>query len=238
MSRPTVIASGDQYGLLIIMRETDKNTHGQRRVEVRCSGCGTVKIVNLYNLRTGNTKSCECGRIASITTHGYSRHLLYGVWQHMIQRCINPNKSSYKDYGGRGITVCDEWTGSFPVFMKWALSHGWQKGLKIDRRDNNGNYHPDNCRIVTDKVNNNNKRDNRFVTVNGERLTLKESVEKFSTVCYPTVTARLNRGWSIEDALRVEPRSSEAFAICEELDRSKLSQGTCPSPGSYAHDAQ
>lgn len=80
--------------------------------------------------------------------HGFSGHQLYKVWGWMKQRCNNVNDVQYKDYGGRGITVCNEWASNPKTFIEWALSHGWQKGLYLDRIDNDGNYTPDNCRLV------------------------------------------------------------------------------------------
>jgi hypothetical protein len=91
-----------------------------------------------------------------IKNHGYSDHLLYGVWRNMKQRCYNKNCKSYKNYGGKNITVCNEWGNSFEVFIKWALPL-WKKGLQIDRKNNNGNYEPSNCHFVTSKENNDNK---------------------------------------------------------------------------------
>jgi len=90
--------------------------------------------------------------------HGYSYHTLYNVWNNMKQRCYNKNNSYYQNYGGRGITVCDEWKNSAKVFIDWALDNGWKKGLGLDRRNNNGNYHPDNCRFITHIENNHNVR--------------------------------------------------------------------------------
>jgi len=82
--------------------------------------------------------------------HGYRYHPLYRVWTEMKQRCSNKKYNSYKDYGGRGITVCDEWFDP-KIFIEWCLSNGWKKGLFIDRRDNDGNYEPGNCRFITPK---------------------------------------------------------------------------------------
>jgi len=88
--------------------------------------------------------------------HGYSFHSLYRVWENIKKRCYNKNRDNYKNYGGRGITVCDEWMNP-KVFIEWCLENGWRHGLEIDRRDNDGNYCPENCRFVThgDNVRNN-----------------------------------------------------------------------------------
>jgi len=111
---------------------------------------------------------CGCGNRANYGkkwirghnwyNHGLRYHKLYRVWLNMRIRCYNPNAPGYQYYGGRGIRVWIRWKGSFVSFYKWAMNNGWKEGLQIDRRDNDGNYHPDNCRFVTAKVNSNNKR--------------------------------------------------------------------------------
>lgn len=89
--------------------------------------------------------------------HGYSKHSLYNVWTSVKHRCYSFKSEFYKDYGGRGISVCDEWMNP-KIFIEWCLENGWKKGLEIDRRDNDGNYCPENCRFVTHKENVHNRR--------------------------------------------------------------------------------
>lgn len=91
---------------------------------------------------------------------------LYWCWKAIKQRCLNPRCRAYRNYGGRGIAVCDEWL-SFEPFLAWALGAGWQKGLDLDRIDNDGDYAPDNCRFVTRRENVNNRRKTRLITVDG-----------------------------------------------------------------------
>lgn len=124
---------------------------------------------------------------------------LRGVWSNMIQRCHNPNNRQYCSYGGRGITVCDEWRNDYPCFREWALKNGYAQGLTIDRIDNNGGYSPQNCRWATYKEQNRNKRSNRNITLNGETKCLSEWAEFFG-IGVPIVTRRLNDGWAEEDA--------------------------------------
>ena len=133
-----------------------------------CS-CGVYVTVRGSNLHNGHTQSCGCLRkercskkISEIMTkHGFTKTVptskLYGVWRSMKQRCYKSQSKGFKNYGGRGITICDEWANNPKSFIDWALLNGWQKGLQIDRIDNDGNYAPSNCRFVTPKENNNNK---------------------------------------------------------------------------------
>ncbi len=99
--------------------------------------------------------------------HGYYYHALYGVWCHVKSRCYSPGNKDYKDYGGRGIKVCDEWMSPI-VFIEWALPL-WKKGLEIDRRDNDGDYNPENCHFITHKENVHNQRLLRITNTSGYR---------------------------------------------------------------------
>ena len=106
--------------------------------------------------------------------HGLRKHPLYSVWANIKTRCFNRNNSHYERWGGRGITMCNEWKNSFKAFYNWAMSNGYQEGLTIDRIDNDGNYEPSNCRWVTVKIQNSNKRNVKFITYNGETKLLGE----------------------------------------------------------------
>ena len=117
----------------------------------------------------------------------------------MKRRCLNKNDARYKDYGGRGITVCKEWL-EFLTFYNWASSAGYADGLSIDRIDNNKGYSPENCRWVTMSYQALNKRTNRNISFNGETKTIKEWSDIFG-INYTTLKVRLDRGWDIEDAL-------------------------------------
>lgn len=101
---------------------------------------------------------------------------LYNIWITMLHRCEDEKREKYKDYGGRGITVCEEWHDA-NVFMDWAFDNGYEEGLQIDRIDVNGNYEPSNCRWVTAKENSRNRRNTVFLTVNGETKCVAEWCE-------------------------------------------------------------
>ena len=94
--------------------------------------------------------------------HNLRHHPLYDVWKSMKYRCHNPNNRVYKYYGGRGIAVCRGWLNNFKAFYDWAISNGYEKGLQLDRENNDSDYKPSNCRFVTSAVNNQNKRNNKL----------------------------------------------------------------------------
>lgn len=110
--------------------------------------------------------------------HGQCGTRLYNIFRGMKKRCYNKNCKDFYKYGGRGITVCDEWKDSFQAFYDWSIANGYFDNLTIDRIDNNKGYSPDNCRWVDIKTQSNNTRKNVFLTYNGETMTLAEWGEK------------------------------------------------------------
>jgi hypothetical protein len=107
-------------------------------------------------------------------THGKEPPRLYKAWQNMKFRCLNPTHPQFKDYGGRGITICAAWLRDYVPFRDWSLANGWRPGLHLDRRDNDDGYHPGNCRFVPRVENANNTRTNVFLELDGRRLTLAQ----------------------------------------------------------------
>ena len=138
--------------------------------------------------------------IKTFTTHGMSKTKIYKVWVRMKDRCNNPKSSDYYLYGARGIAVCKEWLSGFEVFYEWASENGYKEGLTLDRIDVNGDYETSNCRWVTVKVQSNNKRNNRFITFDGETRTIKQWSE-ITGIAPDTISHRLKIGWNIEQAL-------------------------------------
>lgn len=125
---------------------------------------------------------------------------LYLRYRHIKERCNNPNNKSYARYGGRGIKMCKEWAENYQAFEEWALANGYREDLAIDRIDNDGDYSPSNCRFVTLKENNQKRRTTRYYTINGVTKNLQQWCD-FYGINRGTVNVRLEKGWSIEDAL-------------------------------------
>ena len=158
--------TGQPFGRLVVIREYGRAKNGAVLWLCRCLGkngddCGKEVIVSTNDLRIGHTKSCGCLSRERTTTHGCWHESWYNVYTGMMQRCGHREGGKECDlhrYRDRGITVCELWQKSPRAFGDWLLAHGWHKGLQIDRIDNSQGYSPENCRVVTSKENNNNRR--------------------------------------------------------------------------------
>lgn len=134
--------------------------------------------------------------------HGMSQSRIYTEWRSMLLRCNTPSHKSYKDYGGRGISVCPQWH-EFPNFQKWALSHGYSDTLTIDRIDVNGNYEPSNCRFVDMMTQCNNRRSSKFLTYQGKTLSHAQWARELG-LSRSVIHQRAKRGLPVEEILRTE----------------------------------
>lgn len=189
--------TGKRFGRLTVLGRVP-NTYGKNGKATvywfcKCD-CGKEFSVYGSDLRSGKTKSCGCQRISNnksrATIHYEENKKLYYVYHSMKDRCNKPQNKSYRFYGGRGITVCDEWNEKygFTAFMKWAYNNGYKEGLELDRIDNNGNYEPSNCRWVTHREQAHNTRQNVYAEYNGEKRILSDWAREFGinirTFCY------------------------------------------------------
>lgn len=194
---------GNRYGNLVVVRDGG-NKRSSSGLSIhhwvcRCD-CGKEILVSTSNLNSGHTTKCKkCGiKVSSEKrkTHGQANTRLYSIWTSMKMRCSCPSSTSYNRYGARGITVCDEWTGTngFEKFAEWAMRNGYDASLTIDRIDSNKSYCPSNCRWSDAKQQSNNRRSNVFVhDTDGENLTLAMFAEKYD-ISYRTISSRWNRG--------------------------------------------
>lgn len=201
--------TGNVYGKLTVISYSKKDKHGVSYWLCRCE-CGVEKVCNSMTMKAGRTVSCGCvgkinrdiGRaklITKRTTHGKSGTREHHIWQNMIYRCENENCRQFKNYGERGIKVCDEWRWSFEAFLEDMGELPTQEH-SIDRIDNDGNYEPENCQWSTKREQSNNRRNNRILEYNGQSLTMQQWADKIG-MNKITIHARLSAGWSVAKAI-------------------------------------
>ena len=177
---------GQQFGRLTALEFAGIGKENRALWRCKCE-CGNEIVVPGKSLRTGNTRSCGC-LVADldrernkkyIMKHGKTKDRLFHVWTSIKSRCQNPSATNYKYYGARGISVCDEWKNDFEAFYQWAMSQGYDPNAKrgeftIDRIDCNKGYSPDNCRLANCIQQANNRRNTRYITVDGVRRSQAE----------------------------------------------------------------
>lgn len=205
--------TGQRFGRLVVVERgpnAGTGTSSKARWYCRCD-CGNTSLVYTSALRGGLTKSCGCWRVENgiilarplNRTHGKSSTAAFARWISMRQRCFNPNRKDWPNYGGRGITICDRWM-SFENF--YTDMGDPPPGMQIERVDNNGNYEPGNCVWATPVQQGRNRRNNRRINASGETKTLSTWAENIGAA-ESTVSDRIKRGWSKEDAVTVPPRA-------------------------------
>lgn len=178
--------TGNKYGRLTVLGYAGKTDKNRSLWKCLCE-CGNFVIARSDFLKSGNKQSCGCLNnekrsqrcIDRNMKHGMAHTRLYRVWCDMRRRCNNPKASEYKNYGARGIRVCEQWDNDFQTFYDWAMKNGYNEAAKrgectIDRINVNGDYCPDNCRFVDSMVQGKNKRNNKLITHNGETKTQSE----------------------------------------------------------------
>jgi len=197
--------TGQRFGRLTVISRAENAKRGSARWHCKCD-CGKVTIVVAGSLKSGNTKSCGCitsermNTIKLRLTHGKTDSSLYKIWEAMKERTGRQSCKNYNNYGGRGIFVCDEWKNDFQTFFDWAMQNGYKKGLTIDRINNYDGYLPDNCRWATTKEQNNNRRNNKYLTHDNKTMTVAEWADALG-INNGLLRNRLRRGWTIKDVL-------------------------------------
>lgn len=152
-------------------------------------------------------KNEKLGKIKYAKTHGLSKTRLHRIWHSMYCRCYYPATNQFKNYGGKGIKVCEEWKKDFVKFYNWAMENGYQENLTLDRVDNEKDYCPLNCRWKTPKEQSNHRTNNVYYTFNGETKTSKQWCEIYG-VSQTTLLDRLKRGWTLEQALTISTKGT------------------------------
>ena len=203
--------TGQRFGRLTVIEKTKPyiSKSGKKAMWICKCDCGKTIVAIGGNLKSGKTKSCGClkdekaaERISRLNlSHGKTNTRIYHIWRGLKERCLNSNSPDFIHYGGRGITVCDEWRNDFQTFYDWAMSNGYEEHLTIDRIDVNGNYEPSNCRWVTIQEQQNNRRNNNLYEFDNQKHTLSEWAN-ITGVKYSTLNARIKiHKWDIEKAL-------------------------------------
>lgn len=174
--------TGERYGKLTVLEYVGtKRYRNGRATQWLCQcDCGNKTVVGSVSLKTGNTVSCGCHRrelsskrmIERNKTHGITigseeDKRLYRLWAAIKRRCYYEKCVGYHNYGGRGVRMCDEWKNEAAKFVEWCKSHGYKKGLEIDRINNNGNYEPNNCQFISKVENEKKKRNTIWLTIDG-----------------------------------------------------------------------
>lgn len=199
---------GQTFGRLTVIKRVSNSKHGHPMWECVCS-CPdeTVCVVRGSALTAGNTKSCGCIRKKTTLklnmTHKKTGTNIYCTWANMKQRCYNPKNKQFKDWGGRGIAVCKQWRDSFEAFYKDVskLPHFGEKGYSLNRKNNDGNYEPENVEWSNQYSQANNKRNNHLISYNGEVYSLSQWAAKLG-IKRSTLDQRINAYyWSIDKAI-------------------------------------
>lgn len=210
MPMPSLDIAGQKFDLLTAVEIIGKK--GKSNLWKCLCVCGNETTAIPSQLRRGDKTSCGCKKkqkrkprpdLAKLNkqraTHAMSGNYTYSSWQAMKSRCYDKNDKDYPRWGGRGITVCDEWKNSFVQFYKDMGER--PSGHTIDRINNEGNYEPENCRWAIAKTQSNNTRKNYFIEYMGRIQTAKQWAEELGNVEYKTILYRLRNGWDTHEAL-------------------------------------
>ena len=189
-----MIEKGDKYNRLTAVKFSHIGKSYKQYWLFKCD-CGKEKVIYVYKVKSGDTKSCGCLKGGNFKHRMYGTKI-YRIWQAMKSRCLNPNNQAYKNYGGRGIIICERWN-SFKNFYKDMGDV--PKNKSIDRIKNNKGYYKSNCKWSTKKEQQNNTRSNRFITYKNKTQTMAQWARELN-MTYSKLNTRIHNGWSVERA--------------------------------------
>ena len=197
------IEQGMKFGRWTILQFNGYKNHNRQWL-CKCD-CGTEKPVSQSLLTKGLSTSCGCYRKEYLsklnTTHNSSGTRIYSIWNKMKERCYKENTKDYKNYGARGISICNEWLNSFETFKEWALNNGYQDNLTIERKDLNEDYNPNNCSWITIQEQQKNRRPPISKFINKRLNKPIKELAKEKNLSASLVYKRLAMGWSLEKSL-------------------------------------
>lgn len=194
--------TGNKYALLTVLDEHKKSHDGKTIWKCQCQ-CGNITYVIARDLKNGNTKSCGCLKLkTSNEKYNYKNSKrLYTIYYGIKARCYKSTSPKYKDYGARGIIMCEEWLNSFESFCDWALSNGYSDNLSIDRIDCNGNYEPTNCRWTTSLIQGQNTRSTKLITYNGKTQPMSRWAKELNMNASSLRYLIVNKNMSLEEII-------------------------------------
>ena len=218
---------GKRFGRWTVLEEAPSDNPSQPKFWCICD-CGNKSSVYMYSLLSGRSRSCGCIQKEEASKvnykHGFYKERLYHVWDGMKQRCNNPNHVAYSNYGGRGISVCEEWSNDYTKFREFMLAHGYDPGAPfgectIDRIDNDGNYCPENCRVISAQEQQNGKSNVFSFILDGKRTTISGAA-RMRGKTRSCLQYRLSHGWNLEEAIEEPVREAvklEANGECHTI---------------------
>jgi hypothetical protein len=200
--------SGQKFGRLLVIKPIGKTKYNKTIWLCKCD-CGNEKCIPITYLTSGDTKSCGClnSELVSkrVQTHNKTNTRLYKIHVNMKDRCYNQSNLAFKDYGGRNISICEEWLNKengFINFYNWAMNNSYRKDLTLDRINNDDNYKPDNCKWSTNLEQARNRRSN----IKYKNKCIKDWCKELN-LNYGTVMSRINNlNWTIEESLEIVPK--------------------------------
>ena len=209
---------GERFGRLTVIARVPPPAYLKDRYKkyllCKCD-CGKEKTMYYYDVKSGKTRSCGCLLVESCRANGlkskrYSpeKSRLKRIWSGMKARCTDAKIEHYRDYGGRGITICKEWL-EFEKFYNWAIINGYTNTLTLDRENVNGNYEPANCRFITMKLQQNNRRNNVFLEIDKKIMTATQWAEEYN-IPSATLLWRVKHGWDSSEFF-IEPKLSNKW---------------------------
>lgn len=215
MSKPLDLTNME-FGKLKVIRRVENNKHGKSRWHCVCD-CGNDLVVIGSDLISGKTKSCGC----LLYSHGQHGTRLYAIWVDMKNRCHNKNVKAYKNYGGRGIAVCSEWSNNFIAFHDWAISNGYNDNLTIDRINNDGDYEPNNCRWADCNIQSFNKRGKNLRKYGNNGISITPSGKYRATIALNGKNIHIGIFTTLKDAINA--RKSAELKYYKELSNKCVS---------------
>lgn len=205
---------GERFGYVEALEKTNKRKNGYIVYKCKCHKCNKIIYKTLEHLvqrkKQGfNNMTCGCydKKHNHLYKNGLSKTRLRYIYDDMKSRCYNKKNPGYKNYGNRGIKICNEWLNCFETFYNWSINNGYKEDLTIDRINNDGNYEPSNCKWSTKLEQVRNRRNTVLLTYKNETKTIKEWAEEYN-IKFVTLKTRVNRGWDIEKALKEKTHSN------------------------------